>query len=148
MEMSVIPWVEAALALEHITVELPAEQDRALRAGALDACLRLISSADNDPPLRAAGARALRGRAVQVDPIKPKLKAPGCPGTNRLKVYCDELLSSFGFNFNLRRYSVASCYRTRPRAARPWRRTPSRQGLTLLHFSAQRKHNLWDTLGA
>ena len=23
-----------------------------------------------------------------------------------------------------------------------------RQGLTLVHFSAQRKHNMWDTLGA
>jgi hypothetical protein len=25
---------------------------------------------------------------------------------------------------------------------------PSRQGLTRVHFSAQRKHILWDTLGA
>ena len=28
------------------------------------------------------------------------------PGTNRLNLYCDELLSSFVFNFNLRRYNV------------------------------------------
>jgi hypothetical protein len=26
--------------------------------------------------------------------------------------------------------------------------SPSRQGLTIIHFSAQRKHILWDTLGA
>jgi hypothetical protein len=38
---------------------------------------------------------------VQVDPIKPVLKAPG---TKRLKLKYDVLLSSFAFNFNLRRY--------------------------------------------
>ena len=43
----------------------------------------------------------LHGRAVQVDPIKPTLKAPG---TKRLKLKYDKLLSSFAFNFNLRRY--------------------------------------------
>ena len=42
------------------------------------------------------------GRVVQVDPLKPTLKAPGC---ERLKLRYDELLSSFAFNFNLRRYS-------------------------------------------
>jgi hypothetical protein len=41
---------------------------------------------------------------VQVDPIKPTLKAPG---TVRLKPNYDKLLSSFAFNFNLRRYNVA-----------------------------------------
>jgi len=39
---------------------------------------------------------------VQVDPIKPTLKAPG---TRRLRLNYDELLSSFAFKFNLRRYS-------------------------------------------
>jgi len=43
----------------------------------------------------------LQGKAVQVDPIKPKLKPPG---TKHLKLKCDELLSSFAFRFNLRRY--------------------------------------------
>ena len=42
-----------------------------------------------------------RGRAVQVDPIKPTLKALG---TKRLKQKYVELLSNFAFNFNLRRY--------------------------------------------
>jgi len=46
-------------------------------------------------------ARVQRGRSVQVDPIKPTLKAPG---TKRLKLECDELLSKFAFRFNLRRY--------------------------------------------
>jgi hypothetical protein len=39
---------------------------------------------------------------VQVDPIKPTLKAPG---TKRLKLKCDLLLSNFAFKFNLRRYT-------------------------------------------
>ena len=42
------------------------------------------------------------GRAVQVDPIKHPLKAPG---TKRLKVKYDETLSKFAFNFNLHRYT-------------------------------------------
>ena len=39
---------------------------------------------------------------MQVDPIKLTLKAPV---TKRLDVKCDEPLSSFRFNFNLRRYT-------------------------------------------
>ena len=39
---------------------------------------------------------------MQVEPIKPVLKAPG---TKRLKLKYDELFSSFAFNFNLRRYT-------------------------------------------
>jgi len=38
---------------------------------------------------------------VQVDPIKSTLKARG---TNPLKLKHDDLLSSFAFKFNLRRY--------------------------------------------
>ena len=38
---------------------------------------------------------------MQVDPIKPMLKPPG---TKRLKLEYDGLLSTFTFNFNLRRY--------------------------------------------
>jgi hypothetical protein len=37
---------------------------------------------------------------VQVEPIKPRLKAPG---TKRLKLKYGKLLSDFAFNFNLRR---------------------------------------------
>ena len=48
-----------------------------------------------------ASRRADRGRAAQVLPIKPTLKAPG---TNRFKPKFDNLLSFFAFNFNLRRY--------------------------------------------
>ena len=50
-------------------------------------------------------ARRRRGRAVQVDPIKATLKAPG---TKRLKLKCDEPLLSFAFKYNLRRYAEAS----------------------------------------
>jgi hypothetical protein len=35
--------------------------------------------------------------------MKPALKAPG---TDHLKLNCDELLSSFAFKFNLRRYML------------------------------------------
>jgi hypothetical protein len=38
---------------------------------------------------------------VQVDPMNPKLKPPG---TKRLKLKCDILLSTSGFKLNLRRY--------------------------------------------
>jgi hypothetical protein len=40
---------------------------------------------------------------VQLDPIKPKLKPPG---TKRLKLEYDGLLSNFAFNCNLRRYNM------------------------------------------
>ena len=39
---------------------------------------------------------------MQVDPLKPMLKAPG---TKRLKLRYDEPLSNFAFKINLRRYS-------------------------------------------
>ena len=41
---------------------------------------------------------------MQVDPIKPTLKAPGA---EHLKLKCDILLSNFAFKFNLRRYTKA-----------------------------------------
>jgi hypothetical protein len=45
------------------------------------------------------------GRAVQIDPTKPMLKALK---TKRLKLNYDEPLLSFAFKFNLRRYSWAT----------------------------------------
>ena len=45
------------------------------------------------------------GRVVQVDPIKPTLKATG---TKRLKLKYDEPPSNFAFKFNLRRYSTGA----------------------------------------
>jgi len=67
----------------------------------------------NDPPERRGGRRGQRphphlraepGEAVQVDPMKPTLKAPG---TKRLKLQYGEPLSNFAFKFNLRRYNLA-----------------------------------------
>jgi len=47
-------------------------------------------------------------RVVQVDPIKPTLKAPG---TNLLTLKYVESVSTFAFNFNLRRYNqMATAY--------------------------------------
>ena len=43
------------------------------------------------------------GRAVQVDPVKPKLKPPG---TKRLKLKGDVLFSSVAFKYDLRRYAT------------------------------------------
>ena len=43
------------------------------------------------------------GKAVQVDPIKPRLKPPG---SKRLKLNCDALLSTSAFKFTLRRYTM------------------------------------------
>jgi hypothetical protein len=51
--------------------------------------------------LRTPHQRGLPGRAVQVDPIKPTLKAPG---TKRLKLKCDELLQKL--------LSVSTCTAT------------------------------------
>jgi hypothetical protein len=51
----------------------------------------------------AAGGGGGRGRAVQVDPVKPTLKAPG---TEHLKLKHDKRLSIFAFKFNLRRYNA------------------------------------------
>jgi hypothetical protein len=55
--------------------------------------------------VRAGGAAAVwdHGRAVQVDPIKPALKAPGA---KRLELIYDGPLSNFAFDFNLRRYTT------------------------------------------
>jgi hypothetical protein len=83
-------------------------------------CDKLLSSFAFNFNLRhyiagAAGGRALpgpRGRAVQVDPIKPTLKAPG---TKRLKLKHDEPLSTFAFKINLRRYNVACFEGAAPR---------------------------------
>jgi len=41
---------------------------------------------------------------VQFDPTKPTVKAPA---TKRLKLHYDKPLSTFAFNFNLRRYNEA-----------------------------------------
>jgi hypothetical protein len=63
---------------------------------------------DFSPLLSGAVGRlsAEHGRAVQVDPNKPTLKAPG---SKRLKLEYDKLLSGFAFNLNLRRYSTGRC---------------------------------------
>ena len=45
---------------------------------------------------------AAQGRSVQVDPMKPKMTPPG---TKRLKLKCDTLLSPSAFKFDLRRYT-------------------------------------------
>jgi len=55
--------------------------------------------------MRNAMKKFTRGRAEQVDPMKPMLKPPG---TKHLKLNCDTLLSNSAFNFNLRRYRAVT----------------------------------------
>jgi len=52
-----------------------------------------------------SGGAGTLGRAVQVLPIKPKLKLPR---PQRLKLTCDILLSTSAFKLNLRRYTWGS----------------------------------------
>jgi hypothetical protein len=76
---------------------------------------------------------------VQVDPFKPTLKPPA---TKRLKLKYEEPLSSYGFKFDLRRYIEAL-----PSAVSgdvPELLGAGRQGLTLVHFSAQLERFVWD----
>ena len=53
------------------------------------------------------------GGAVQVEPMKLMLKAPG---TTLLKLQCDEPPSKFAFKFNLHRYTKVGVYRVLRRA--------------------------------
>ena len=69
--------------------------------------LKLSSEVSECKPLAGGGARphlrpaVAQGRAVQFDPMKPKLKPPG---TKRSKLNCDVLLSTSAFKLKLRRY--------------------------------------------
>ena len=84
---------------------------------------------------------------MQVHPIQPKLKPPG---SKRLKLKCDALLSTFAFKFNLRRYIKAIRKAARKQARAQMSAAGAggggggggsalvggrrRQGLTLVHF--------------
>jgi hypothetical protein len=50
------------------------------------------------------GSKSVMVGAVQVDPMKPKLKPPG---TKRLKLNCEIMFSISAFKYNLRRYVMA-----------------------------------------
>ena len=54
------------------------------------------------------------GRAVQVDPIKLNLKPPG---SELLRLKCDDALSIVAFNFNPRRYTWGSGWWRRGRVS-------------------------------
>jgi len=71
---------------------------------------------------RTGVGREERGRAVQVDPIKPTLKAPG---TERLKLKYEELLSHFGFKFTCAATARSAPPRSARRRAGPERRAAS-----------------------
>jgi len=78
----------------------------------------------------------LHGKPVQVDPIKPTLTAPGI---KLFKLKCDKPLSKFAFKFNLRR-NTSGAYDDIQRATDLAYKAVAElgQGVTLVHFSAQR----------
>ena len=76
---------------------------------------------------RAVYFRRRNGGAVQVDPMKAKLKPPV---NERSKLKCDIPLLNSAFKFKLRRYTMG-------RVPNDEMATVPRQGLTLVHFSAQ-----------
>ena len=111
-------------------------------------CLRIgvyaASSSDHSVYVPRVAKRLHPGQAVQHDTINPTLKAPGtinptlkAPGTNLLTLECDEPLSTVAFKFNLRRYTLGQIM-----DSPQWVNPPEgkQAGLTLVHFSAQRKH--------
>jgi hypothetical protein len=70
-------------------------------ASAFKLCFQIQVAPQNDGGGVAARARGGTGpgRAVQVDPMKPKLKPPGTPRTRRLKLIFEVLLSTSAFKF-------------------------------------------------
>ena len=56
-------------------------------------------------------AQDMQGRVVQVDPMKPVLKAPII---KHWTLKCDETLTIFAFKINLRHYSTATQPSTSP----------------------------------
>ena len=75
-----------------------------------------------------------RFRLTLIDPNKLTLKAPG---TQPLKLKYDEVLSSFAFKFNLRCYTEGEDSELNEAVRLKHRVLDLRQGLTLVHFSAQ-----------
>ena len=73
----------------------------------MDECKPLLPGAHGvRVPRPGRGAAPHRGKAVQADPIKPKLKPPR---TKLVKLKYDVLLSRFAFKFNLRRCIAEGC---------------------------------------
>ena len=75
----------------------------------MDECKPLGGGA-HQQPLCGARSGQRSGRAVHVDPVKPKLKAP-C--TNLLKLEQEKLLLKLPFNYNLRHYNLATAHSKR-----------------------------------
>ena len=76
---------------------------RCTRTNPLTDCLLIVyrCTLRSGVSIAAGQTEPAQGRAVQLDPMKPKLKLPG---TKRLKLKRDILLSNSAFKFNLRRY--------------------------------------------
>ena len=76
---------------------------------------------------------------MQVDPIKATLKAPG---SKRLKLKHDNLLSHFAFRFNLRRYTKAKSHPApvAPGGSGGGGGGPTREDLEILSKVGPRRH--------
>ena len=68
---------------------------------------------------------------MQLDPIKPTLKAPG---SKRLKLQYEKPPANSAFRFNLRRYNLARHIVALHQKKELAIRVDYRQGLTLVHF--------------
>jgi hypothetical protein len=83
----------------HGTKRLKLKCDEPLSDFAFNFNLRRYTAVPGDRRHRALQC----GKPVLVEPMKPVLKLPGI---KRLTLECDELVSKFAFNFNLRHYNV------------------------------------------
>jgi len=81
----------------------------AANAAAPAASASAVAAANALPPI-SPPLSPLRGRAVQVDPIKPTTKAPA---SKSLNLKYDKLLSNVAFKYSLRHYSVGLRWRLR-----------------------------------
>jgi hypothetical protein len=107
----------------------PGTRDHLLLSFAVNFNLCRCTKEVEGTPKASIKSQRYLGRVVQVEPMQAMLKAPG---TKRLKLQYDEPPSNFAFKFQLRRYTSAYVG-----SSAAW------QGITLVHFSARRKHLLW-----
>jgi hypothetical protein len=90
-----------------------------------DECTSLAEGQDSSGAGSGRRAGEGRGEAVQVDPMKINLKPPG---TKRLKLQSDVLLSTSAFKFNLRRYTGVIRENMNMERRKVW--LPGKDGLT------------------
>jgi len=87
-------------------------------------CRYSVGSAERRVGHHILWGAAGRGGAVQLEPMKPTLKPPG---SERMKVRCDDVLSNFALTFQLRLYNAVRNVHVKP-ASRSGRLSGGRAG--------------------